>query len=110
MPYLKIPPGILSFSKIVTAYPFFKSSIAHSEEQCEGSCIRGIKQTPTKIGELEKFINEWADENKIEYKINQKEKNGKKVAIIGSGPAGIECAILIFIIRFQKNIGFIYAF
>ncbi len=82
--------------KILMANNIFShvcSLVCPQEEQCEGSCIRGIKQTPTKIGELEKFINEWADENKIEYKINQKEKNGKKVAIIGSGPAGIECAI-----------------
>ena len=82
--------------KILMANNIFShvcSLVCPQEEQCEGSCIRGIKQTPTKIGELEKFINEWADENKIEYKINQKEKNGKKVAIVGSGPAGIECAI-----------------
>lgn len=82
--------------KILMANNIFShvcSLVCPQEEQCEGSCIRGIKQTPTKIGELEKFINEWADENKIEYKINQKERNGKKVAIVGSGPAGIECAI-----------------
>lgn len=69
------------------------SLVCPQEEQCEGSCIRGVKQTPTKIGELEKFIHEWAIENKLDYKIVRKEKNGKKVAIIGSGPAGIECAI-----------------
>lgn len=69
------------------------SIVCPQEDQCEGSCVRGIKQTPTKIGELEKFINEWAIENNIEYKISKIEKNGKKIAIIGSGPAGIECAI-----------------
>lgn len=69
------------------------SLVCPQEDQCEGKCVRSIKQTPTKIGELEKFINEWAIENKIEYKIAKSEKNGKKVAIVGSGPAGIECAI-----------------
>lgn len=69
------------------------SMICPQEEQCEGNCIRGIKQTPTKIGELEKFINEWAKENNIDYKISKLEKNGKKIAIVGSGPAGIECAV-----------------
>ncbi len=69
------------------------SLVCPQEDQCEGSCIRGIKQTPTKIGQLEQFINEWAIENKIEYKIEKCEKNGRKVAIVGSGPAGIECAI-----------------
>lgn len=69
------------------------SIVCPQEDQCEGSCIRGIKQTPTKIGELERFINEWANENNIEYKFSQLEKNGKRVAIVGSGPAGIECGI-----------------
>lgn len=69
------------------------SLVCPQEDQCEGSCVRGIKQTPTKIGELEKFINEWANQNNIEYKISKMPKNGKKVAIIGSGPAGIECGI-----------------
>lgn len=69
------------------------SLICPQEEQCEGKCIRGIKQTSTKIGNLEKFVNEWANDNEIKYKILKEEENGKKVAIIGSGPAGLECAI-----------------
>ena len=69
------------------------SLVCPQEDQCEGSCVRGIKQTSTKIGELERFINEWALESKIEHQIIKKAKNGKKVAIIGSGPAGIECSI-----------------
>ena len=69
------------------------SIVCPQEEQCEGSCVRGIKQTPTKIGELEKFINEWAIENNIEHKFNKMPKNNQKVAIIGSGPAGLECSI-----------------
>lgn len=69
------------------------SLVCPQEDQCEGSCVRSVKQTPTKIGELEKFINEWANENKIEHKISKEPKNGKKVAIVGSGPAGLECAI-----------------
>ena len=69
------------------------SLVCPQEEQCEAKCVRAIKQTPTKIGELEQFINEWALQNQINYKIANSEKNGKKVAIIGSGPAGIEGAI-----------------
>ena len=69
------------------------SIVCPQEEQCEGSCIRGIKSTPTNIGVLERIVNEWAIENKYEYKIQKKESNGKKVAVIGSGPAGIECAV-----------------
>ena len=52
--------------------------VCPQEEQCEGSCIRGIKQTSTKIGALEKFVNRWAKENNIEAEILKKEKNGKK--------------------------------
>ena len=69
------------------------SLVCPQEEQCEGSCVRSVKQTPTKIGELERFIHEWAEENQIEYSVSQLPKNGKKIAIVGSGPAGLECAI-----------------
>lgn len=75
------------------AFSHICSIVCPQEEQCEGCCIRGIKSEPTNIGILEKFVNEWAIENKIEYKINKKESNGKKVAVIGSGPAGLECSI-----------------
>lgn len=74
-------------------FSYICSLVCPQEEQCEGSCIRGIKSEPTHIGELEKFVNEWAIENKIEYKINKKDSVGKRVAIIGSGPAGLECSI-----------------
>lgn len=71
------------------------SIVCPQEKQCEGSCIRGIKQLPTEIGRLERYVNEWAEENlkvrpqKIENEIN------KKIAIVGSGPAGLECAYLL---------------
>ncbi len=68
------------------------SIVCPQEEQCEGSCIRGIKSNPTSIGELEKFVNEWAIENNYESKLTKLESNGKRIAIIGSGPAGLECA------------------
>lgn len=68
------------------------SIVCPQENQCEGSCIRGIKGEPTEIGKLERFANEWAIKNNYEYKVDLKEKNGKKVAIIGSGPAGLQCA------------------
>lgn len=75
------------------AFSHVCSLVCPQEEQCEGSCIQGIKKTPTRIGELEKFINEWALENNVKSQAFQLPKNGKKVAIIGSGPAGIECSI-----------------
>lgn len=78
--------------------------VCPQEEQCEGSCIRGIKQTSTKIGALEKFVNRWAKENNIEAEILKKEKNGKKVAIVGSGPAGLECAVELLKAGFEVDI------
>lgn len=80
------------------------SIVCPQEEQCEGSCIRGIKSEPTNIGRLEKFVNEWAIENKIEYKIDKKESNGKRVAVIGSGPAGLECSIELLKSGFEVDI------
>lgn len=69
------------------------SIVCPQEEQCEGSCVRGIKSNPTAIGKLEKFVNEWAVENNIkDEKIEIEKEKDKKVAVIGSGPAGIECA------------------
>lgn len=75
------------------AFSYICSIVCPQEEQCEGSCIRGIKSEPTNIGALEKFVNEWALKNKVEYNFSKKEANGKKVAVIGSGPAGLECSI-----------------
>jgi glutamate synthase (NADPH/NADH) small chain len=69
------------------------SIVCPQEEQCEGSCVRRIKSNPTAIGKLEKFVNEWAIENNIkDEKINIEEEKKEQIAVIGSGPAGIECA------------------
>lgn len=69
------------------------SQICPQENQCEGSCVRGVKQTATKIGDLEKFVNVWAKENNIKPDISTKLlKKDVKVAIVGGGPAGLACS------------------
>ncbi len=73
-------------------FSYICALICPQEEQCEGSCIRGIKQTPTEIGSLEKYVNEWAIENGMKIDYEKKPSINKKVAIIGGGPAGLECA------------------
>ena len=73
-------------------FSYICALICPQEEQCEGSCIRGIKQTPTEIGLLEKYVNEWAIENGLKINYEKKPSINKKVAIIGGGPAGLECA------------------
>ena len=67
--------------------------VCPQENQCQGACIRGIKTSSTEIGKLESFVNEWAIEHDINPVIPQ-EVNDKniKVAVIGSGPAGLSCA------------------
>lgn len=63
------------------------------EKQCMGSCIKGIKGEPVEISYLEKYINNWAEKNNITLMPELKPLTNRKVAVIGSGPAGIACAI-----------------
>lgn len=74
-----------------SALPAVCGRVCPQETQCEGRCIRGIKGEPISIGKLERFVADWAREHNIEPEL-PKEKNGKKVAVIGSGPAGLTCA------------------
>jgi glutamate synthase (NADPH/NADH) small chain len=74
-----------------SALPAICGRVCPQETQCEQNCIRGIKGDPVSIGKLERFTADWARENNIKPKAPEK-KNGIKVAVIGSGPAGLTCA------------------
>lgn len=74
-----------------SALPAVCGRVCPQESQCEGKCIRGIKGEPVSIGKLERFVADWARENGIKPKKAEK-MNGHKVAVIGSGPAGLTCA------------------
>lgn len=74
-----------------SALPAICGRVCPQETQCEQRCIRGIKGEPVAIGKLERFVADWARENGI-VPVPPKEKNGRKVAVIGSGPAGLTCA------------------
>ena len=74
-----------------SALPAVCGRVCPQESQCEGKCIRGFKGEPVSIGKLERFVADWARENDIRPE-GAKEKKGKKVAVIGSGPAGLTCA------------------
>ena len=74
-----------------SALPAVCGRVCPQESQCEGKCIRGIKGEPISIGKLERFVADWSRENG--FVPDKPEKtNGKKVAVIGSGPAGLTCA------------------
>ena len=74
-----------------SALPAVCGRVCPQESQCEGKCIRGIKGEAISIGKLERFVADWARENGMKP-APAKEKLGKKVAVIGSGPAGLTCA------------------
>lgn len=74
-----------------SALPAVCGRVCPQESQCEGKCIRGIKGEPVSIGKLERFVADWASENGVKPQGADK-KNGKRVAVIGSGPAGLTCA------------------
>lgn len=76
---------------IYSALPAICGRVCPQESQCEAKCIRGIKGEPVSIGKLERFAADWARENGIRPEPPQ-ERKGKKVAVIGSGPAGLTCA------------------
>ncbi len=74
-----------------SALPAVCGRVCPQESQCEGKCIRGVKGEPVSIGKLERFVADWAREQGIVPVVN-KPLNGKKVAVIGSGPSGLTCA------------------
>lgn len=74
-----------------SALPAVCGRVCPQESQCEKNCIRGIKGDAISIGKLERFTADWAREHGIKPEGVDK-FNGKKVAVIGSGPAGLTCA------------------
>ena len=74
-----------------SALPAICGRVCPQESQCEGKCIRGIKGEPVSIGKLERFVADYALEHDIKPVVAET-KNGHKVAVIGSGPAGLTCA------------------
>lgn len=74
-----------------SALPAVCGRVCPQENQCEGKCVLGIKGEAVAIGKLERFIADWSRENKINLS-DVEPANGKKVAVIGAGPAGLTCA------------------
>ena len=74
-----------------SALPAVCGRVCPQETQCEGRCIRGMKGEAVSIGKLERFVADWAKENGIKP-VPAAQKNGHRVAVIGSGPSGLTCA------------------
>ena len=91
----KVAAGEFAEAALVIAQdsslPAICGRVCPQETQCEGSCILGIKSEPVAIGKLERFVADWSRENGG-VKPETAPSNGYKVAVIGSGPAGLACA------------------
>ena len=77
-----------------SSLPAVCGRVCPQEKQCESRCVLGIKGEPVAIGRLERFVADYAREHGLD-KVDASEiapKNGKKVAIVGSGPSGLACA------------------
>ena len=74
-----------------SSLPAVCGRVCPQETQCEGKCVRGIKGEPVAIGRLERFVADWHNSHATVQTISAP-KNGHKVAVIGSGPAGLTCA------------------
>ena len=92
--------GLVAEGKFEEAYQVISKSsslpavcgrVCPQESQCEGLCVRGIKGEPVAIGRLERFVADWHNEHCTEAPVKP-ESNGHKVAVVGSGPAGLTCA------------------
>lgn len=75
-----------------SSLPSVCGRVCPQESQCEGSCVLGIKSEPVAIGKLERYVGDWAIANADSLPAPSITRNGKKVAVIGSGPAGLACA------------------
>ena len=74
-----------------SSLPSICGRVCPQETQCEGSCILGIKGEAVAIGKLERFVGDWKLEQEA-FAVDTAPRNGHRVAVIGSGPAGLACA------------------
>ena len=91
----KVAQGdFLAAYEIITStnsLPALSGRVCPQESQCESKCVRGVKGEPVAIGRLERFVADWYREN-VNRMPEKPESNGIRVAVVGSGPAGLTCA------------------
>jgi glutamate synthase (NADPH) small chain len=86
-----------------SSLPAVCGRVCPQESQCEGSCILGAKGEPVAIGKLERFVADWSREHNVKF-LDKSAPNGKKVAVVGSGPSGLACAFDLAKAGFQVTI------
>lgn len=74
-----------------SSLPAICGRVCPQETQCEGSCVLGVKGEPIAIGKLERFVADWSRDNNVKV-TRTAPFNGKRVAIVGSGPSALACA------------------
>lgn len=84
--------GAAAVIAVDSSLPSVCGRVCPQETQCEGACVLGIKGEPVAIGKLERFTGDWAIAHAGEIPVPEIASNGKRVAIVGSGPAGLACA------------------
>jgi glutamate synthase (NADPH/NADH) small chain len=72
--------------------PAVTGRVCPQETQCEVECIRGNKGLPVAIGYLERYVGDWASENRDQLRLEVAPRSGKKVAVVGAGPGGLTAA------------------
>ena len=83
--------GAYEVIKSTNGLPAVCGRVCPQENQCEGKCVRGIKGEPVGIGRLERFVADYVMNGKA-APVQKPASNGKKVAVVGAGPAGLTCA------------------
>ncbi len=74
-----------------SSLPAICGRVCPQETQCEGQCILGVKGEPVAIGKLERYVADWSRKNDVRFS-DKAPSNGRKVAVVGSGPSGLACA------------------
>ncbi|MDR2868023.1 MAG: bifunctional dihydroorotate dehydrogenase B NAD binding subunit/NADPH-dependent glutamate synthase [Bacteroidales bacterium] len=86
-----------------SALPAVCGRVCPQESQCEGKCVVANRGDAVSIGKLERFVGDWARENQVAFDMPAA-KNGHKMAVIGSGPAGITCAKELLMMGYEVTI------
>lgn len=83
--------GAYQIIRLTSSLPAVCGRVCPQENQCEGACTMGVRFEPVAIGRLERFVADWHNAN-VPENPEVPESNGHRVAVVGSGPAGISCA------------------